>query len=76
MKSFNTIVTEQLKIPEAEIKDELKPEDVPEWDSMNYLLFVAELEKEYNITFTMDEVLNAPSLGAVKKIVQSKGITV
>ena len=75
MKSFNTIVTEQLKIPEAQIKDELRPEDVPEWDSMNYLLFIAELEKEYGISFTMDEVLSAESLGAVRKIVQSKGIS-
>ena len=76
MKSFNSIVAEQLKIHEAEIKDTLTPEDVPNWDSMNYLLFIAELEKEYNITFTMDEVLSADSLGAVKKIVQSKGISV
>jgi acyl carrier protein len=76
MKPFNSIVTEYLKIPEAQIEDALKPEDVPEWDSMNYLLFIAELEKEYSITFTMDEVLTADSLGAVKKIVQSKGIAV
>lgn len=74
MKPFNSIVTEQLKIPEAEIKDTLTPEDVPDWDSMNYLLFIAELEKEYNISFTMDEVLSADSLGSVRKIVQSKGI--
>ena len=76
MKTFNTIVTEQLKIPEADIRDSLKPEDVPEWDSMNYLLFIAELEKEFKITFTMDEVLAADSLGSVRKILVAKGIVV
>ena len=76
MRSFNSIVVEHLKIPETQIEDTLKPADVPDWDSMNYLLFIAELEKAFGITFTMDEVLSADSLGAVKKIVQSKGIVI
>ena len=76
MKDFNTIVTEQLKIKTEDISDALTPKDVPEWDSMNYLLFIAELEKEYKISFTMDEVLSAQSLGDVRKSLKSKGINV
>ena len=76
MKDFNTIVTEQLKIKSEDISDTLTPKDVPEWDSMNYLLFIAELEKEYKISFTMDEVLSAQSLGDVRKSLKSKGINV
>ncbi len=76
MKSFNDIVFEQLHIPKEEIQDTLTPSDVENWDSMNYLLFIAELEKEYSISFTMDEVLSAQSLGAVRTIVQGKGVTV
>jgi acyl carrier protein len=76
MKSFEDMVVELLNIPRENIKDALKPEDVPNWDSMNYLLFIAELEKEYNICFSMDEVLSAQSLGDVRKIVQENGISV
>ncbi len=76
MKSFNTIVTEQLKIAPADISDALTPKDVPEWDSMNYLLFISELEKEYGISFTMDEVLGAQSLGDVRAALRSKGADV
>ena len=76
MKDFNTIVTEQLKIKTEDISDALTPKDVPEWDSMNYLLFIAELEKEYSVSFTMDEVLGAQSLGDVRKSLKSKGINV
>lgn len=74
MKTFEDIVTEQLRIPKENIKDSLTPADVPEWDSMNYLLFIAELEKQYKISFTMDEILNAPSLGAVRNLLKIKGI--
>ena len=76
MKDFNTIITEQLKIATPDISDALTPKDVPEWDSMNYLLFIAELEKEYNISFTMDEVLSAQSLGDVRKTLKLKGVDV
>ncbi len=76
MKNFNTIVTEQLKIKAADISDTLTPKDVPEWDSMNYLLFIAELEKEYSVSFTMDEVLGAQSLGDVRKFLIAKGVDV
>lgn len=76
MKDFNTIVTEQLKIQAADISDALTPKDVPDWDSMNYLLFIAELEKEYGVSFTMDEVLGAQSLGDVRKALKAKGADV
>ena len=76
MKTFEAIAEELLKISAADIKDSLTPKDVPHWDSMNYLLFIAELEKEYNISFTMDEVLNAGTLGAVRSLARAKGATV
>lgn len=75
MKIFEDIVTEQLGIPKEKISDSLTPADVPEWDSMNYLLFIGELEKQYNISFTMDEILTASSLGAVRALVIGKGVT-
>jgi len=73
-KAFTTIVTEKLKIKAEDISDSLTPGDVPEWDSMNYLLFISELEKEYNVSFTMDEVLQAQSLGDVRKYLKAKGV--
>jgi acyl carrier protein len=76
MKDFNTLVVEHLKIAQGAIRDSLTPKDVPGWDSMNYLLFIAELEKEYNISFSIDEVLEAKSLGDVKKALVAKGVSV
>lgn len=69
MKTFDAIVEELLKIPHGKVRDDLSPQDVPEWDSMNYLLFIAELEKEFSISFTMDEVINAKTLGDVRSVV-------
>lgn len=72
MKSFNTIVSEIFAIPESAVRDDMSSKDVPEWDSMNYLLFIAELEKEYSVSFSMDQVMNAKTLGDLRLVVEEK----
>lgn len=73
---FNKIIFNIFKIPPRDIKDSLTAKEIPNWDSMNYLLFIAELEKEFKVSFSMDEVLNADSLGAIKNALKSKGIKI
>ncbi len=73
MKNFNTIAAEHFKISEDSIHDSLTAKDIPEWDSMNYLLFIADIEKEFGVSFTMDEILSVDSLGTIKKILRGKG---
>lgn len=75
-EKFNQIVTDIFKIQPPEIKDSLTAKDMANWDSMNYLMFIAELEKQFNISFSMDEVLNADSLGAIKAMLRLKGIRI
>ena len=72
MNTFNEIVSRVFKIKTSEINDSLTSKDIPDWDSMNYLLFIAELEKEFTVSFTMDEVLGAKSLGDVRLVLASK----
>lgn len=74
MEKFDQIASESLKIPLLEVKDVLTPKDIPEWDSMTYLLFIAALEKQFGVSFSMDEVLNAKSLGDVRKALRNKGV--
>ena len=74
MEKFNKIVQEIFKLPAEKICDSLTAKDIPDWDSMNYLLFIAELEKQFSVSFTMDEVLGADSLGAVRALILAKGV--
>lgn len=76
MKTFNEIVIEAFKISEDNVSDDLTSKDVPEWDSMNYLFFISELEKNFGMSFTMDEVTNAQCLGDLRKAVVERGKTI
>ena len=74
MKTFENIVSTMFKMPPADVRDAMTPKDIPAWDSMNYLLFVAELEKNFNVSFSMDEVLSAKTLGDLKATLRAKGV--
>lgn len=75
METFNTIVHNILHLDPVTLRDEMTPSDIPDWDSMNYLLFIAEIEKQFSVSFSMDEVLGAQSIGDVKNLLRKKGIT-
>lgn len=72
MKTFNQIVSEMFSVDESSIRNDMSSKDIIEWDSMNYLLFIAELEKEFNISFSMDQVMNAKTLGDLRIVVEKK----
>lgn len=72
MKTFNSIVAEIFHIDEKDVRDDMSSKDISDWDSMNYLLFIAELEKEFNMSFSMSEVMDAKTLGDIRKVVEGK----
>lgn len=72
MKTFNEIVSGTFSIPEDSVTDTMSSKDIEDWDSMNYLMFIAELENEFLISFTMDEVMNAQTLGDIRRILENR----
>jgi acyl carrier protein len=72
MKTFDEIFTETFRLPPGPVADTLTAKDIPEWDSMNYLLFISAIEKEFGLTFTMEEVMNAQTVGDIRGIVDAR----
>lgn len=72
MKTFNSILSEMFSIPEDEIEDNLTSNDIPDWDSMNYIFFISELEKHFGIVFSMDEVMAVKTVGDLRNIVEER----
>lgn len=76
MNKFNQLVSVNLKIDASTVTDSMTMHDVPEWDSMNFLLLIAELEKEYNVSFSMDDVLALNSIGDIRALLGKMGASV
>ena len=57
----------------TDVRDDMGPQEIPAWDSMNYLKLIAALEENFNMTFSMNEVVDSKTLGELRKIVRARG---
>jgi acyl carrier protein len=72
MKTFEEIIHQVFKVPVAEVHDEMSSQNISDWDSMNYLLLIAELEKRFGLSFTMDEAMNSKCVGDIRSVIKAR----
>ena len=74
MNRVNQIVAKVLRMSPEQITDETSPGSVENWDSFNGLMLVSELESEFNVRFTMDEVVSVKCVKDIKEALKKHGI--
>ncbi len=74
MISLEKVLSKVLGIDPKSITDEMDPGSVPSWDSFNGLLLVTELEKNFGVTFSIDEVIAVKNVGDIRRALKSHGI--
>ena len=74
MKKLNEILSQVLEVKEEEINNDTSPENVDNWDSFNGLMLVSELESNFDIKFTMNEVLEVKKVSDIKKALEKHGV--
>ena len=72
-ETFLTVAAKVLGVAPETLSDASSPESVPTWDSLNGLLLVSELEKSFDVTFTMDEILAVERLGDFRALLAARG---
>lgn len=71
LEKLNSIFNDALGT-EIELTNDLKREDVLEWDSFNHLNLIIELESQLNIAFTPHEIENINSIKSLNSILINK----
>ena len=66
-KTLFQIVSEVMNIPIEKISDSSGPESIHEWDSFNMFVLLAEIEKEFNVNFSLEETLQIKTVGDFRK---------
>ncbi len=51
------IISKVFSVPLTEINDESSPETIESWDSFNGLVLVDDLESNFNVKFTVSEIM-------------------
>ena len=68
------IIAKVMDISINEINDDSSPETIPSWDSFNSYILLDELETEFKIEFTIDEVTETKNVSDIKKHLKIHGI--
>lgn len=76
MKKLRRILSSVLEIKEEEITDETCPKNTETWDSFSSLLLISELENNYNIKFTMEEVMKVTSVRNIKDALKNHDVII
>jgi acyl carrier protein len=66
------IFREILKVPLIELSRSTSPADLPEWGSLNHVRLIAAIEKEMQVRFTLDELMEMNSIGEILDILENK----
>ena len=74
MSKLKKLFAKVLSIEESKINEKLSKENTSEWDSFNNLLLISEIEKQFNINFTITEAEEIKTFEDISKLLINKGI--
>ena len=68
------IISRVMNVPISNISDESSTESIETWDSLTMYLLLDEIESEYKIKFSLDEIVNIKTVKDLKKYLQDHGV--
>lgn len=70
-----SLISKVLEVPKSQLSDKSTPELIENWDSYNGLLLVDELESEFKVKFSIEEVFDVHSIADIKRHLKNHGVT-
>jgi len=69
-----SIISKVMDVPESEINDQTSSENIESWDSFHGLVLVDELENNFNVKFTIEEIADVQNVGDIKRHIKNHNI--
>ena len=67
LSSFTRILRDLLLDDSIELAMDTRRDDVPNWDSFNYINFIVAVEMEFRLKFKVADIESFPDIGAIVK---------
>ncbi len=66
------IFVEVLDLPIVQLKPTTSAKDIAEWDSLNHIRLISQIEKEFKVELTQTEIQEIPDVGAMVELLLRK----
>jgi acyl carrier protein len=68
------VMARTFDIPISDITDDAKINGIPNWDSLGHMLLMLELEAEFSVSISTDDMTNLLSLDLLDAYLQGNGL--
>lgn len=68
------IVASVLKIDKNSVTDETSPKNFENWTSLNHLILIKEINKNYGIKLSFAEIKTIKNVSDIKQLLENKGV--
>src|SRR5262249_3578606 len=75
-KNLEQLLAELLQIPVTNITADLAMKDLDVWDSFKHMELIAELERQFDLQLSFDEIVAMRSVGDIKRVLSNRGAAV
>jgi acyl carrier protein len=76
LQKFRSIVAAILSIPEERVTDDLSPDTVDTWDSLNQINLIGALEQEFGVTLATDNLAESQSIARLRALLAEQGVII
>tara|TARA_A100001011_G_C14255709_1_gene819999 strand:- start:1250 stop:1486 length:237 start_codon:yes stop_codon:yes gene_type:complete len=70
LEKYRKVFSKSLSIDESKVNDELKYNDIPEWDSIGHMTLMSGLEEEFKISIETDDIVEFSSYKKGREILK------
>ena len=70
--TLNTVFRRVFENDSIQITDAMTAQDVPEWDSLAHINLIVEIEEEFGLKFTVDDISGLKNVGEMIALVERK----
>ena len=76
IEKYQKCFTEALGVEKSVVNENLKYNEIPEWDSIGHMTLISNLEDEFEISFETDDIVDFSSFIKGKEILKKYKIEV
>jgi acyl carrier protein len=75
-KKLKEILAKVLLVKKTRINDGMSRKDVKEWDSMAHLMLVSEIESEFGVMMSDDDITEIKTVGDMKRVLRKLDVDI
>ena len=71
MTRINNLLSDLFDVSETELSDETKLNEIKGWDSIKHMEFILNIEKEFDLELSGEEIASIQTINDLKKIISN-----